>query len=73
MEPSKEIPLEKRVENLEAISHIHEPKGPNTIDTNPEKADEKRKELEKIRLSAEDTQKAKKKGGIFGDPILEID
>lgn len=67
--------LEERIDALETVSHIHDTNwvlhgGLGNVDCNPEKAEPVR---EKLQMSKEDTEKAKKKGSLHGDPIFIVE
>lgn len=58
--------VEERLEKLEQSAHYH--KIVERVDCNPEKAT-----IIKTKLEEADKDKAKKKGGIFGDPVVVIE
>lgn len=70
--------IEERLADLEAVAHIHNPVK-NIIenrDCDPDRAWALREKMDAQHeqdLQKEDVDKAKKKGGLFGDPFFVVE
>lgn len=72
--------IEERIKALESAAHIHDSVIGDNHDCHPEdagklreKVDAEIKEKQRLQMEKSDATKAKKKGGLFGDPVFVVE